>query len=172
MVNCDLSEGGKEEAIADATLGDGVLSMTHLAQSACAVRTLQQSKGKERLSYYSQFVRWRHFVWLAFRHANTLAYSEFCNFLLRTKILLTADKRTLGIDMGPWWEVRGDGTLQRSMRTHARIQDIKAAFENRQWGTILDRQLFLEGWDAGVRFARRNSYRELSNSNTSTDNLD
>ena len=124
-------------------------------------------KGKRHTPYRPG--AWKRLGWgfSRFPRAYTL-WQEFRSFLQRSRTVLSS-KSKLGIDMGPEWERDTYGTLRRCIRTRVRIQDTEKAFANRPWATILDRQLFLEGWDAGVQFGlrSRDSCTEQPSSSTS-----
>lgn len=78
-------------------------------------------------------------------------WQELSSLLVRIRTIWSSKKK-LGINMGPHFERRSDGSVQICIRTQRRIQDIEKVFQSQGWGTILDRQLFLLGWDAGFQF--------------------
>ena len=123
-------------------------------------------KDNRHAPYRAPFLKRLPFGLPRFLRAYTL-WQEFRSFLQRTETRLTAGKK-LGIDMGPEWELDICGNLRLCNRTQIRIQDTEKAFVNRPWATILDYQLFLVGWDAGVRFGlrSRDSYTEQPSSST------
>lgn len=60
------------------------------------------------------------------------------------------------------------GHLERNTRTRARTNDIQKLHEKFPWATSVDHLLFLEGWDKGDEWGRRNSDcdKQLSDSST------
>jgi hypothetical protein len=59
--------------------------------------------------------------------------------------------------LGPAWEFSQTGQSVRCKRTHARIADIEKFSANFPQGTLLEDWTFLQGWEAGERFALGNS---------------
>jgi hypothetical protein len=92
-------------------------------------------------------------------------WQEFCSFVSRTEKRWLEDN--LAVDKGPHWEKFSDGSFQICMRRRPRISDIEKAFQNRDWGTILDHELFLEGWAAGAVFAARIADSDSASTNSS-----
>lgn len=82
---------------------------------------------------------------------------EMRNFLWRSgfQSRLLQDRPT--VDLGPAVERDANGRFVPNKRTRARSDDIGNFFSNYPRATMIESWVFLQGWDAGERYAHRNS---------------
>jgi len=66
-------------------------------------------------------------------------------------------KRLLSVDFGPDSEISPTGRIVKCKRTHARIADIESFDAICPKATLFESWVFLQGWQAGERFAQSNS---------------
>src|SRR5947209_19625825 len=64
-----------------------------------------------------------------------------------------------GVPLGPTWKQSSTGHLERCTETHGRMMGMQSLFAKRPWASLVDLQLYLEGWDKGVEWARRSGAR-------------
>ena len=57
------------------------------------------------------------------------------------------------VEVGRGWEMTPTGHLVSCTRTRARTSDIQQMLSSRPWASLVDLQIFLEGWDRGERWA-------------------
>jgi hypothetical protein len=60
-----------------------------------------------------------------------------------------------GVPLGPTWKQSSTGHLERCTETQGRMMGMQSLFAKRPWASLVDLQLYLEGWDKGVEWARR-----------------
>lgn len=65
---------------------------------------------------------------------------------------------------GPYLQVSPEGHLEPCTRIHAYRQDIKRFLTSRRWATVIDWEVYQEGWVSGAAWGVRNpcSYSEAS----------
>lgn|ERR1039458_708726 len=56
------------------------------------------------------------------------------------------------VDIGPAFRRLPDGSIQTEPRTNARSQGIDTELAKFPWLDLIDRQIFLDGFDAGERY--------------------
>jgi len=66
-----------------------------------------------------------------------------------------------GIDDGPMGKVLPDGRWIDDERTKARIAGIQALLSRHSWASMVDKEIFLEGFQTAEQFARRTSGIDL-----------
>lgn len=79
--------------------------------------------------------------------------SSFHRFLYRIRSI----RAYRPLDFGPALLRQADGRLQPNERTDVRIQSTDAILAKYRWADIEDARMFLEGFDAGEAWSRRNS---------------
>jgi hypothetical protein len=99
-----------------------------------------------------------------FRRSRLCEYLlEICSLFRRILLLRDAPKfevpyRRLLVDLGPEWVEHPSGHLVRCTPTLGRSEDIQTFSSICRWATPIDHAVFLEGWDAGARWAADNLY--------------
>lgn len=82
---------------------------------------------------------------------------EFCNFVRRSRTLLTTKRHyysgVFGPDLGPAFGADSNGHPVRCTRTLNRIQDIQTFLQNNPGATQTDAETLLVGWDMGAEWA-------------------
>lgn len=98
----------------------------------------------------------QHRFWL-FRLSVREISHEFCNFVRRSRTLLTTKRHhytgSFGPDLGPAFGTDSSGHPVRCTRTLGRTQDIQNVLQNSLGATQIDAEKFLAGWDMGVEWA-------------------
>lgn len=82
-------------------------------------------------------------------------FREWCAFLGRVRTVFSGRVYRSGIDVGPVFEVYGDGYIE-SPRTRRRADDVKKFAEDKSFSwkpAMSDQAVFLRGWDAGEKWA-------------------
>ena len=88
----------------------------------------------------------------AVRRQMQIYASSFRSFLGRIRI--QSPKGPWILSCGPSLERDQTGQYRRNARTHARAEGIKALWAKHPWADRPDLQMFLDGFDAGERYAR------------------
>ena len=77
---------------------------------------------------------------------------ETHNFRHRIRATLQTRLFERGVDLGPLCQKHADGSYRPCNETHARTEDTLRLCRERPWLTVLDSELFLEGWTMGAQF--------------------
>ena len=65
-----------------------------------------------------------------------------------------------GVFLGPAVEQAATGRLAPNRRTQARIQSMRALSSNQPWVEGVEQWFYLQGWEAGAKWAENNSHIE------------
>ena len=109
-----------------------------------------------------QFLGALHTVWYPLKHRlwdSPLAYemrSEMRCILPRIRFRLEP-KRWHDLTFGPSLEETPNGGLVPCKRTFARIHDMQVLATTHPWLDVVEQRFFLQGWDAGARWAENNA---------------
>jgi hypothetical protein len=106
---------------------------------------------------------WRPIPSFLIRHVSHLLRFVYAirlegrSFVCRTRTLLAIEHE--GVDLGSVLERLPSGHLIQNERTSARSCGIRELVSAHPWASNIDLQIYLVGFDAGERFAHRNSDR-------------
>jgi hypothetical protein len=112
-------------------------------------RVILESDLKDRSFLQSASSSVRHFYWSLNLYIHTLL-SEFRTVLQRTEFRLKKRLDQNGVDLGAHYRMRPNGHLEPNTRTQNRIRDTRYLLSKHPWATLVDLQIFLEGWDKGA----------------------
>jgi hypothetical protein len=79
-----------------------------------------------------------------------------CAYSFRGHTRGLLSRRWWGVDLGPFYELQPDGSLQENRRTKSRKLCIESIAASRPWASTVDLEILLEGFDWGERFALGN----------------
>jgi hypothetical protein len=74
------------------------------------------------------------------------------------------------VTVGPAWVTDPTQRLVPCTRTRARTTDIQEMLSNRPWASLVDLEIFLEGWDRGEKWASQECNSESRNAQSDTTN--
>lgn len=80
--------------------------------------------------------------------------------LLRMECRFDVLPDSWSFDVGPCFQRDATGSLQPNRDSHARMRSIEKFQKERPTATLFDSELFLSGWEAGVRYVRHISCTE------------
>jgi hypothetical protein len=81
------------------------------------------------------------------------------------------EKQHYLVTVGPAWVTDPTKRLAPCTRTRARTTDIQEMLSNRPWASLVDLEIFLEGWDRGEKWGYRECNSESCNAQPDTTNL-
>lgn len=138
-------------------IGPCPLHSLYLLNMTLRVNGMPRRASRGRFSDIHPVSLWRYAtVLLRFLYALRL---EGRSFVGSMKELLS--KTHCGVDLGLALERLPCGCLVQNERTNARHQSIRALVSLRPWASTIDREIFLEGFDAGEQYALDRSSKSI-----------
>jgi len=88
--------------------------------------------------------------------------SETRSLVPRILFRLKKNLDSCGVDLGTSHQTHPSGHPVPSTRTRARIHDTQCMLSNHPWATLVDLEIFLEGWEKGARWADPETHKRDS----------
>ena len=125
------------------------MALSPCSQNVPGRSTVSQVSGKNFLQYGIFGSIWTY---------KNILLSEVGNLLPRIRHRMSKTVDGCGVDLGKVYRMQANGLLELDTRTQARIRGTQYVLSNRAWATLVELEIFLEGWDAGARWPNAEDY--------------
>lgn len=121
-------------------------------------------------SFQAIFYSLRRWVFRLSLYKNVFV-SEASSLVPRIRYRVSKNLDCGGVDFGPAYQAGLHGHLQQNTQTQSRIDSTQRMLSNRAWATMVEVEVFLAGWNEGVKWTQVGSSGNACNGQSERESL-